>query len=101
MAQSMAGLLASAPAITWVRTLDGPEVDFIARSAEGPALLVQVCESLVDPATKEREMRALRTAMRERRLTAGTIVTLDDDARIDTDAGLIRVVPAWRWLLRG
>jgi len=28
------------------------------------------------------------------------VVTLDDDERVDTGAGPVTVVPAWRWLLR-
>ena len=38
--------------------------------------------------------------MRERGLSEGTIVTLDEDDRLTTDEGIIQVVPAWRWLLR-
>jgi hypothetical protein len=38
--------------------------------------------------------------MRERGVAAGTIVTLDEDERIESDEGTVRVEPAWRWLLR-
>ena len=48
----------------------------------------------------ERELRALTAAMQERGIASGTVVTLDDDERIDTSAGPVQVVPAWRWLLR-
>ncbi len=86
--------------IAWLRTQQGWEVDFIARPTEGPPLLVQACESIADPSTRERELRALRAAMSERGIHAGTVVTLDEEARVDADEGPIAVVPAWRWLLR-
>ena len=84
----------------YLRTEAGYEVDFIARPPDGPAALIQACESLRDTATRERELRALAAGMKERGITLGTVVTLDDDERIDTGAGPVDVVPAWRWLLR-
>ena len=32
-------------------------------------------------------------------LTTGHIITMDEKETIETDAGTIRVVPAWEWLL--
>ena len=84
----------------YLRTAAGYEVDFIARPPDAPPALIQACESLRDPATRERELRALTAAMHERGVTSGTVVTLDDDERVDTAQGPISVVPAWRWLLR-
>jgi len=84
----------------YVRTEAGYEVDFIARPPDGPPALIQACESLRDPATRERKLRALAAGMKERGIARGTVVTLDDDERIDTSAGPVEVVPAWRWFLR-
>lgn len=84
----------------YLRTEAGYEVDFIARSPDGPPALIQACESLRDPSTRERELRALTAAMQERGIGTGTVVTLDDDERVDSLAGPVTVVPAWRWLLR-
>ena len=61
--------------------------------------LVQSCASLAEPATREREIRALTEAMGETGLLTGEIVTLLDDETIATKAGIIHAVPAWRWLL--
>jgi len=61
---------------------------------------VQTCVSLADPRTRERKVRALREAMEETGLATGEIVIVDDEETIETAAGTIRVVPAWRWLLR-
>ncbi len=73
------------------------EVDFVHERA-GEQELVQACASLLDPATREREVTALAEAMQETGIEQATIVTLDEEGPIDVDAGRIRVVPAWRWL---
>lgn len=86
--------------VHYLRTEAGHEVDFIARRTDAPPALIQACESLSDPATRARELRALSAAMQERGMDSAAVVTLDADERIDTPAGLITVVPAWRWLLR-
>jgi uncharacterized protein len=86
--------------IAWFRSSQGFEVDFIARQVGDKAQLIQVTESLADPRTRQRELRALEAGMSERRHTSGVIVTLEDEEEISTPRGRIRVVPAWRWLLR-
>ena len=48
--------------VTYVRTPEGYEVDFLARDATGGMELVQVCADLSDPATAAREQRALAAA---------------------------------------
>ena len=48
--------------VTYVRTRKGYEVDFLVRSADGRRELIQVCADASDPATAERELRALEAA---------------------------------------
>ena len=86
--------------IAYFRSAQGFEVDFLARSADGELQAIQVAETIVDANTRQRELRALESAMTERKLARGTLVTLDEEERIDTASGPIEVVPAWRWLLR-
>jgi len=62
-------------------------------------MLVQVCESLAHPQTRQREVQALGEAMAELKLSQGTIVTRNEEAQIQVAAGNIDVVPAWRFLL--
>ena len=69
------------------------------RGPDGPRALVQACESLADPATRKREVRALGSAMAETGLRTGTIVTRDEEETVPVDGGEIEVVPAWRFLL--
>ena len=88
-------------AVTYVRTPGGHEVDFMARSADGEAELIQVCADASDPPTAERELRALVEAgsiypAARRRLLTQT----RDGAPAEVPAGII-VQPAYEWLLGG
>lgn len=87
------------PDIFYYRTKRGQEVDFVCRRRDGSRMLVQVCESMVDPQTKKREVSALADAMSELGLRHGTLVTRGETDRISVDAGTIEVTPAWRFLL--
>jgi hypothetical protein len=87
------------PEIYYYKTKSGREVDFIVPMRGQPRLLVQVCESLAEPQTRKRETIALIEAMAELGLKTGTIVTRNEDERIEAAGGTIEVVPAWRFLL--
>jgi len=87
------------PDIFYYRTKSGQEVDFVCRRRDGSRMLFQVCESMVDPQTKKREVSALTDAMSELGLRHGTIITRGETDRISVDAGTIEVTPAWRFLL--
>ena len=87
------------PEIRYFKGANGREVDFVARMPDNSRLLVQVCESLAEPRTRKREVTALRRAMAELGLRAGTIVTRDEEETIAAGADAIDVVPAWRFLL--
>jgi hypothetical protein len=62
--------------VSYVRTREGYEVDFFARGPAGDASLIQVCADLSDPATREREVRALLAAAREHPGAALEVITL-------------------------
>ncbi len=87
------------PEICYYKTRTGREVDFIVPVGGRSRMLVQVCESLVEPQTRKREVAALSEALTELGLKTGTIVTRNEDERIDTGSAAIEVVPAWRFLL--
>lgn len=86
------------PEIYYYKTKTGREVDFIVPVRGRPKILVQVCESLAEPQTRKRETTALSEAMAELGLKTGTIVTRNEDERLEVEAGNIDVVPAWRFL---
>jgi predicted AAA+ superfamily ATPase len=84
----------ASPEVSYLRTKGGYEVDFVT-----PSGLVQACASIADPATREREVRALREAMAALGQETATIVTLTTDEEIRVAEGTIRVVPMWRWAI--
>ena len=51
------------PDIRYFKDRSGREVDFVAQMPDGGRALIQVCESLVDPKTRKREVAALNQAM--------------------------------------
>ena len=63
--------------VSYVRTKEGFEVDFLARSPEGRWTLLQVCADLSDAATREREARALLSASAEYPDAMPLLITLD------------------------
>lgn len=87
------------PEIYYYRTKTGREVDFIVSMSGREPMVIQVCESLAEPQTRKRETTALREAVNELGVKTGTIVTRNQDERIDTDLGTIAVVPVYRFLL--
>lgn len=87
------------PDIFYYKTRNGREVDFVVPRREEGKLLVQVSESLVDPATRKRELQALTEAMGELGLDSACIVTRGEEESVETEVGRIEVLPAWRFLL--
>jgi predicted AAA+ superfamily ATPase len=87
------------PEVYYYKTKSGREVDFIVPVRKRARMLVQVCESLAEPQTRKRETAALSEAMAELGLKSGTIVTRNEDERIDVGSVTVEVVPMWRFLL--
>jgi predicted AAA+ superfamily ATPase len=95
--------------ISYYLTEDRGEVDFVLGdpARQLPRELIQVCASLRQKETREREINTLARAMKELKLKQGTIITLYEQDEIKTNgpakggssAGRIRVVPAWKWFL--
>lgn len=88
-------------AVTYVRTPDGFEVDFLARRAGGDSELIQVAADLHDSTTLARELRALTDAGRifpsaRRRLLTMTAPT----TRVAVPDGIV-MQPAYEWCLAG
>jgi len=85
--------------VTYVRTREGHEVDFLARGPSGQAALIQVCADLDDPATRDRETRALSEAAAEHPEATMHLITLEPEPVLGLPAG-ISVHAASGWLLR-
>ncbi len=93
------GLRRTCPEVFYYRTKTGREVDFILQARGRSRTLIQVCESLVEPQTRKREVTALSDAMSELGLASATIVTRAESERMKVGDGAITVVPIWRFLL--
>lgn len=84
--------------VSYVHTSAGREVDFLARYPTGREELIQVCASLDDPATREREMRALIEAAPHHPAATLHLIALDIPAAIDIPPG-IALHRAADWML--
>ncbi len=83
----------------YVRSAAGREVDFLARFVGGRQELIQVCSSLEDRRTRERELRALAEAGEEYPRAQKCIVTLTP-GRAPGVPDDVLVHDAATWLLR-
>ena len=79
------------------------EVDFVVKEGIKVKQLIQVCFSLKDLETKNREIRALIKAGKELKCNNLLIITEDKEgeekAKWFGDKATIRFVPLWRWIL--
>jgi len=79
------------------------EVDFIVKRGTKIEQLVQVCYSMDDIKTKEREVRALINASKELKCKNLLVITEDYEAEEWTEwfgtRRKVRFVPLWKWLL--
>ena len=85
--------------IEYYMTKKGREVDFLITDRTGQKSLIQVSSDMIGRETRERELRALLEAMKECDLKQGTIVTLNQEETIETEAGHIQILPASLWAL--
>ena len=86
------------PQVYYYKTKQNYEVDFVVQEKE--IVLFQVCYSLDDEKSLEREKRALYEAMSELNLQKGTILTYNHQELINSEYGQIQMFPAWKWLIR-
>lgn len=83
--------------VRYFRTREGYEVDFLARWPEGGESLVQIAADLSEPATREREVRALVAASSERPQAKAVLLTLAPESIGDIPPGIV-VSDAALWL---
>lgn len=76
------------------------ECDFVVLNEDAPASVVQVCYNL-DQANYVKKLKGLEAAMMDLNLSEGTIVTFDQEESIELKGGMVRAIPAWKYLLGG
>lgn len=84
--------------VSYFSSNDG-SADFVVDTGERQPIVIQVCASLSEASTRARELRGAEAAMRGMGVRAATVVTLYETERAETPAGVIDIVPAWRWML--
>jgi uncharacterized protein len=75
------------------------ECDFLEVSQQKVLSAIQVCQSMEQPATRQREINGLTEAMKSHKLQKGFIITEDEEETIEYDDLTIEVMPAWKFLL--
>jgi predicted AAA+ superfamily ATPase len=86
--------------ISYVRTREGFEVDFLAVSSFDQPELIQVCLDISDIATREREVRALEAASKELPDAKPLLITFDSTPPLPPLPKTVNWMPAAAWLLR-
>ena len=82
------------PDIFYYKTSENYEVDFIAILKTGEKILVQVCHAFNALETRNRELRALISAMKETNQQRAYIITDNYREIIPLDTGEIHILPA-------
>ena len=85
--------------VSYVKTADGLEVDFLARYRSSGHELIQVCANPANPQTLAREMRSLASAAGDHARAVQRLLVLDRDAVVRVSAPGVEVQPAYEWLL--
>lgn len=83
--------------VFYYKTKTGKEVDFLIIMPDNTKNLYQVCVSLSDHETFQREVTALTQAMEELNIKKGTILTMSDKKDITIGELIIFCIPVWQW----
>ncbi len=75
------------------------ECDFLVVNDKKVVKAIQVCQSIADSATRQRELNGLLEAMKSYQLQTGWIITEDEEETIEHNGQTIMVMPAWKFLL--
>ncbi len=82
----------------------GKEVDFIIKEGLHITEAIQVCFSLEDERTRQREIQALTEVKDELRAERLMVITDDEESTVPIELprgqGEINIIPLWKWLLQ-
>ncbi|MBI4681235.1 MAG: ATP-binding protein [Nitrospirae bacterium] len=76
----------------------GKEVDFIIKKGLKATEAIQVCFSLDDEKTRQREFQALVEAKNDLETESLTVITDEEDGNVSVDRTEIKMIPLWKWL---
>jgi len=84
--------------IYYYKTRSGKECDFIIKKKAKKPAAIQVCYRLTEK-NRKREIEGLAETLQELGIKEGTILTYDQQEKIQKNGKKINVEPAWKWLL--
>jgi predicted AAA+ superfamily ATPase len=74
------------------------EIDFVLPEGESPRL-INVAYDITDVNTRNRELRGLVDGMQGLGVQRALLLTAEVEETVTTEAGIISIVPLWKWLL--
>lgn len=83
----------------YYKSADSKEVDFVIKDGQKIKQLVQVCYSIEEYITKEREIKALMKGSEDLKCSNLSIITWDYEGEEIIDKKKIIYTPLWKWLL--
>ena len=75
------------------------EVDFLIKDGTKIKDLIQVSWDIEDQRTRDRELKALKQAMKELNIKQASLITMQDEEVVEFDNKKINIVPVWYWML--
>lgn len=78
---------------------NGQECDFVVQEKGEITQLIQVCYNLSDGDTRERELKVMNHLAKKYPRAEMLIITSDHQEDIVVKNGVIKVKPAWKWML--
>lgn len=76
------------------------ECDFILKNGLKITEAIQVCVSLENPETRERELNGIKEAMETYKLNTGLILTDSEEGEEKIGRKIITILPIWKWMLQ-
>jgi predicted AAA+ superfamily ATPase len=76
------------------------ECDFVIKDKNRIVEAIQVCWSVHNPTTREREIAGLVEALTNYKLKEGLILTDDEEDEFAVKNFKIKAMPTWKWLLK-
>jgi predicted AAA+ superfamily ATPase len=84
--------------LSYYKTRQGYEIDFVGVNQGRKPDLFQVCYQVTEEC-KERELRGIPETYAFLGAGSATVVTAFDEGELTINGVLVRIVPAWKWLL--
>jgi uncharacterized protein len=83
--------------ISYYKTQNHQEVDFVVTTQTGDFKLFQVCVEMSNAQTRAREFLALQEAAQQLGLKQGFVITEDHEETIEETQITIHCIPFWKW----